>query len=134
MHPDPGTSATAASLVAELPRDETVPAGLWCSQGTPCTSVFLPITLDAPLPAALTAGGGEPDPVSSWWAQKALGDAAMADPGRLVPAVQRAWGTWERDLEADAARDRSGAGPTLEARVAAMLERGRALRAEIEAG
>ena len=101
--------------MAELPRDETVPAGLWCSQGTPCTSVFLPVALDAPLPAALTAGGGEPDPVSSWWAQKALGDAAMADPARLVPAVQRAWATWERQVEAEAARDRSGAGPRLEA-------------------
>ena len=134
MHPDPGVSATAASLVAELPRDETMPAGIWCSQGTPCTSVFLPVALDAPLPAALTAGGGEPDPVSSWWAQKALGDAAMADPGRLVPAVQRAWATWERQVEAEAARERADAGPRLEARVAAMLERGRAIMAEIEAG
>lgn len=58
----------------------------------------------------------------------------MADPARLVPAVQRAWATWERELEAEAARDRAGAGPRLEVRVAAMLERGRALRAEIEAG
>jgi secernin len=134
MHPDPGASATAASLVAELPRDHTVPAGLWCSQGTPCTSVFLPVGLDAPLPAALTAGGGEPDPASSWWAQKALGDAAMAEPARLVPAVQRGWATWERELEADAARDRAGAGSRLEARVVAMLERGSAIMAEIEAG
>jgi secernin len=134
MHPDPGVSATAASLVAELPRDPAVPPALWCSQGTPCTSVFLPVGLDAPLPAALTAGGGEPDPVSSWWVQKALGDAAMVDPARLVPIVQRAWATWEGELVAESARDRAGAGPRLEARVAAMLERGRALRAEVEAG
>ena len=58
----------------------------------------------------------------------------MKDSARLVPAVQRAWAMWEREVEAEAARDRSGAGPRLEARVAAMLERGRALRAEIEAG
>jgi dipeptidase len=133
MHPDPGVSATAGSLVAELPLDETVPAALWCSQGTPCTSVFLPVALDEALPAALTAGGGEPDPVSSWWAEKALGDAAMADPDRLVPAVQRAWAAWERQVE-EAARDRADAGPRLEARVAAMLERGRAIMAELEAG
>lgn len=134
MHPEPGVSATAASVVAELPRSETVPVGLWCSQATPCTSVFLPVGIDAPLPAALAAGGGEPDPVSSWWSLKALGDAVMADPARLIPPVQRAWSAWERELEAEAASDRAGAGPRLEARVAAMLERCRALRAEVDAG
>jgi hypothetical protein len=40
--PDPGTSATAASLVAELPRDHAVPAGLWCSQGTPARACSCP--------------------------------------------------------------------------------------------
>jgi hypothetical protein len=96
--------------------------------------VFLPVGIDAPLPAALAAGGGEPDPVSSWWSQKALGDSVMADPARLIPPVQRAWSAWERELEAEAASDRAGAGRGLEARVAAMLERSRALRADVDAG
>jgi dipeptidase len=134
MPPDPGVTATAASLVAELPRDQAIPAAPWCSQGTPCTSVFLPVSLDAPLPAALAAGGGEPDPVSSWWAQKALGDALMADPARLIPPAQRVWSAWERELASEAASDRAGASRRLEARVASMLECGRALRADVDAG
>ena len=134
MHPEPGVSATAASLVAELPRDEAVPVALWCSQGTPCTSVFLPV--ESRRAAARRAGrrGRRARSVSSWWAQKALGDALMADPARLIPPAQRAWSAWERELESEAASDRAGAGRRLEARVASMLERSRALRADVDAG
>ena len=123
MHPDPGVSATAASLVAELPADHAVAMGLWCSQATPCTSAFLPLAIDGPLPAALAAGGGTPDPVSSWWAMKSLGEAVMADPARLTPRVQQAWSAWERELDAEWRRDRAGAAARLPARVAMLLER-----------
>lgn len=58
----------------------------------------------------------------------------MADPGRLIPPVQRAWSDWEQELESEAAADRAGAGRRLEARVAAMLERSRVLRAGLDAG
>jgi dipeptidase len=134
MHPEPGVSATAASLVAELPRNAAGPIALWCSQGTPCTSVFLPVGMDAPLPAALAAGGGEPDPVSTWWAQKALSDALMVDPARLIPPVQRAWSAWERELASEVASDRAGVGRRLEAWVAVMLDRSRALCADVDPG
>ena len=127
MHPDPGQAATAAGMVAELPRDPALAMGLWCAQGTPCTSVFLPVALDAPLPPPLTRGGGEPDPGSSWWALKGLGDAVMADPPRLTPLVQETWGAWEVALEAEWRANRAGAGRRLPAHVAAMLERRRAL-------
>jgi len=119
MHPDPGVSATAASIVAALPRDPGVPPAIWCSQATPCTSVFLPVAIDAPLPAPLTAGGGEPDPASSWWAMKALADVVMADPARLTPPVQAQWAAWERALAADASAPVS----RLPAHVASMLQR-----------
>jgi hypothetical protein len=72
--------------------------------------------------------------VSAWWSQKTLGDALMADPARLIPPAQRAWSAWERELESEAAADRAGAGRRLEARVAVMLERSRALRADVDAG
>ena len=97
MHPGPGLSATAASLVAELPADPARPAGLWWSMGTPCTGVFLPVPLSAPLPESLTRGEGRPDPASAWWTAKALGDAVTADPAALTPAVQSAWGAREAE-------------------------------------
>jgi secernin len=127
MHPDPGTSATAASLVVELPRDPTLPMALWCSLTTPCTSVFLPVALDTPLPEPLTQGEGVPDPASAWWAMKALSDAAMRDSLRLTPIVQAEWTAWEAALLEDAGRDRTGAGRRLAERVTEMLRRQRTL-------
>ena len=121
MHPDPGVSATAASMVAELPRDHSVPLGVWCSQATPCTSAFVPVAINAPLPAPLIAGGGEPDPTSSWWAMKALGDAVMVDPARLTPPVQEAWSAWEHDVAAEGRQAGPAAAARLEERVATML-------------
>ena len=57
----------------------------------------------------------------------------MADPARLIPPVQRAWSAWERELESEAGADRAGAAGRLEARVAVMLARSRAFRAEVDA-
>jgi dipeptidase len=127
MHPNPGTSATAASLVAELPRDPAVSMALWCSQATPCTGIFLPVALDRALPQPLTRGKGTPDPASAWWAMKALSDAVMRDPGRLTPIVQEHWAAWEAALLQDAEPDRSSAGRKLGERVAEMLRRQREL-------
>lgn len=127
MHPDPGTSATAASLVAELPRDPAVPMALWCSLATPCTGAFLPVGLDGALPEPLTRGKGTPDPASAWWAMKALSDAAMRDPVRLTPIVQAQWAAWEAALLQDADRDRTGVGRRLSERVTEMLRRQRGL-------
>jgi len=127
MHPDPGTSATAASLVAELPRDIAVPMALWCGLTTPCTSVFLPVALDAPLPEPLTRGEGTADPASAWWAMKALSDAVQKDPGRLTPIVQREWATWEAALLEEARRDGTSAGNGLPGRVSELLRRRREL-------
>lgn len=128
MHPDPGVSATAASIVAALPRDPAVPPAVWCSQGTPCTSVFLPVAIDTPLPAPLTAGGGEPDTASSWWAMKALADAVMADPDRLTPPVQAQWIAWERELA-----DTAAPATRLPEHVASMLQRQADLLASLRA-
>jgi secernin len=127
MHPDPGTSATAASLVAELPRDPAIPMATWCSLTTPCTSVFLPVALDAPLPEPLKRGEGTSDPASAWWAMKALGDAVQKDPGRLTPIVQREWSAWEAALLEEARRDGTCAGTGLPGRVSELLRRRREL-------
>ena len=127
MHPGPGTSATAASLAVELPRDPAIPMAIWCSLSTPCTSVFLPVALDTALPEPLTRGEGVPDPASAWWALKALGDAVQKDPSRLTPIVQREWTAWEAALLEEAGRDRASVGRRLAGRVTDMLRRQRTL-------
>jgi dipeptidase len=125
MHPDPGVSATAAAMVAELPRDAGRPVVAWCALTTPCTSVFLPLAvpLPGPLPAPLTTGTGDPDPASAWWRMKTLGDAVMRDPLARTPAVQAAWQTCEREWLAAVARDRPAAARAIEARVNEQLRR-----------
>ena len=107
MHPDPGQSATAAGMVAELPRDADIAAQIWCALATPCTSAFLPVGVSAPLPPALTRGEGTHGADSAWWAMKALSDLALADPAVRVPLVQGTWAAWERELLGVAARDRA---------------------------
>lgn len=125
MHPEPATGATAAGMVAELPRDPALPVVAWCALTTPCTSVFLPfaLPLGAPLPAPLATGRGEPDRASAWWRLKALGDAVMRDPQARTPAVQRVWGAWEAALIEAVARDRHAAADGHAARAEELLRR-----------
>jgi dipeptidase len=131
MHPNPGVSATAASLIAELPEDPAIPVTLWCSMGTPCTGAFIPLPFGEPLPDLLTHGTGCAGHESLWWIMKALGDVVMADPVRLAPVVQAHWQAWEADLLADWARDRSGIGRRVQERVEEMVRRRQTLDAEL---
>jgi secernin len=131
MHPGPGVSATAASLIAELPGDPAVPMTLWCAMGTPCTGPFLPIPFGEPLPDLLTRGEGQPSPDSLWWEMKALGDAAMRNPVRFVPFVQARWGPWESELVATAMRNGPGQATDLRTRIDTMIRGARRLRAEM---
>jgi dipeptidase len=131
MHPEPATGATAASMVAELGAGERPVA--WCAQTTPCTSVFLPIAVGAPLPGLLTHGSGEPDPRSAWWRLKALGDAVMEDPVERAPIVQAVWHAWERELLEAVAADRATAGRNVGQRVERMLHQCGALLAQMAA-
>ena len=123
MHPDPATGATAAGMVAELPRDPGLGVVAWCALTTPCTSVFLPLAvpLAEPLPAALGLGTGEPDEASAWWRMKALGDAVTKDPAGRTPRVQAAWQAWERELAGAVTRDRRTGARGLGDRVERML-------------
>jgi dipeptidase len=119
-------------MVAELGPETPVIA--WCAQTTPCTSVFLPVAVGAALPEALTRGTGEPDGRAAWWLMKALGDEVMGDPAGRTPAVQRVWHAWERELFAEANRDRDAPGRNLPRRVEEMLRRRDTLLGEVAAG
>ena len=131
MHPNPGISATAASLIAELPEDPAVPMTLWCSMGTPCTGAFIPLPFGEPLPDLLTHGKGCAGQDSLWWIMKALGDVVMPDPVRLTPVVQAHWQAWEADLLADWARDRRGIARRVRERVEDLVRRRQVIDAEI---
>lgn len=123
MHPDPGVGATAAGMVAELAPAGAGPTAVWCSLTTPCTSVFVPLSVGVALPEPLTIGTGEPQPMSAWWLMKALGDAVMDDPARRTPIVQYVWQAWERQMLAEVAQDREAVTRGLDDRVGRMLRR-----------
>jgi dipeptidase len=95
---------TAASVVAPLPRDRSVPWPVWISFATPCTSVFLPMYLDGVIPPALARGGPEPSEGSAWWTFKRLQDAADVDPERHTPVLREAWTEFEDWIETERQR------------------------------
>ncbi len=64
---------------------------------------------------------------------KALGDEVMHDPAGRTPAVQRVWHAWERELYAEASRDRQAPGRNLPRRVEEMLRQRETLLREVAA-
>ena len=95
---------TAASVVAPLPRDRTVPWPVWISFATPCTSVFIPVYLDGVIPGALARGGPEPSDDAAWWTFQRLEAAAEKDPERHTPVLREAWTEYEDWVENERVR------------------------------
>jgi secernin len=102
MHADP-LDNTTASMVAPLPADPDAVAAIAVSLGSPCVGTFLPVWLDAPVPARLGLGGGEPDPASPWWRMRALLDLVERDVARHGPTIRARWDAFEAALWHDAA-------------------------------
>ena len=100
FHLDPLVSTTA-SLVARLPTRPDGRPDLWACLGSPCTGVFLPVYLDADLPAVLSKGGDKPSGDSPWWRFKALRDAALSGPREDLARLQETWRRWEDQLLAE---------------------------------
>ncbi len=77
----PGEGATVSSWVADLSADPRSLPLAWCAFGPPCVGVYLPLFLDADLPADL---GGGPDGLAGkcWWKVQAIGKALRRDPDR----------------------------------------------------
>jgi dipeptidase len=80
----------------------------WFALATPCTSVFLPLSLDGKVPETLTIGAEQPDPRSAWWTFKRLQQLVEQDFANRLPRVREAfdalearWLGWE-DTPADA--------------------------------
>ncbi|OGO59551.1 MAG: hypothetical protein A2V85_06400 [Chloroflexi bacterium RBG_16_72_14] len=97
LHPGITSNATAASMVVELRADELPPLA-WVSMATPCTSIFLPVTVGQRLPGTHEVGGQQSSRDSAWWAMRELQDIIDRDPSKLAPVAQAAWAAIEQDL------------------------------------
>jgi secernin len=99
-HSDP-VHRTTASLVAELPAPRPFAWPVWVGFGVPCTGIFLPVYLEAPLPACLARHDDAPDAPAAWPRFRRLDRAAARDPARSTPALRAAWAPLERAIEAE---------------------------------
>ncbi|MGH2512698.1 MAG: hypothetical protein ACRDGQ_08430, partial [Candidatus Limnocylindrales bacterium] len=97
LHPGPSLDSTAASMVVELSGSGQSPVA-WMSMATPCTSIFLPVTVGQRLPIELETGDQRPGPNSAWWAMRELQSVADGDPMLLAARVQATWGPIEQEL------------------------------------
>ena len=119
---------TTASLLCELPLDRARPWPAFVCFGTPCTGLWLPVYLDAPLPACLARSGAEPEADSAWWVFERLGAAIARDPEARTPALRRHFAALERELsdwrvaaESDALAAARAGGPDAAAEVLGAL-------------
>ena len=97
LHPGIAQGSTAASMVVELAADGLPPVA-WTSMATPCTGIFLPITVGQPLPPVLETGDEHPSHDSAWWAMRELQYVTDRGPVLLTPVAQAAWAPIQRRL------------------------------------
>jgi len=97
MHADP-LDNTTASMVAPLPEATDAVAAVGVSLGSPCVGVFLPVWLEAPVPARLGLGGAEPEPDSPWWRMRALLDLVERDVAAYGPVARARCDAFETAL------------------------------------
>lgn len=100
MHSEP-VGTTTASMVAPLPTDRCAPWPVWISFGTPCTGIFVPVYINAPIPFEFARGVGEPSETSAWWKFRELQRAASVDFAKHTPELRKAWAPLEEEIEAE---------------------------------
>jgi dipeptidase len=86
MHAEP-VGTTTASMIARLAPSPDEPLTYWASLGSPCLSAFIPLYVDADVPAVLSRGGEHPSDDSPWWQAKrilTLVEANWPERGPLV--------------------------------------------------
>jgi dipeptidase len=93
MHAEP-VGTTTASMIAQIPTVGDGPLVYWASLGSPCVGAFIPLYVDADIPAVLSRGGAQPDD-SPWWLLKKLLTRVEADWSRYAPRVREALDQFE---------------------------------------
>ncbi|MEM7410427.1 MAG: C69 family dipeptidase [Myxococcota bacterium] len=97
-HSDP-VFHTTASLVAELPTQRPFAWPVWIGFGSPCTSVLVPVYLDATLPGCFARSIDMPDAPALWPRFKRLELLAARDPERSTPLARAAWQRFEASVD-----------------------------------
>ena len=97
-HSDP-VFHTTASMVAELPSPRPFAWPVWVGFGSPCTGVFVPVYLDATLPACFARSIDTPEAPALWPRFKRLELAAARDPERTTPQLRAGWSRFESSVE-----------------------------------
>jgi dipeptidase len=97
MHADP-VGTTTASMIARIPPRGDEPLIYWASLGSPCVGAFIPLYIDAEIPAVLGHGGESASDDSLWWQfKKLLAHVGEAWP-RRGPRVRAALDQFETNL------------------------------------
>ncbi len=105
MHADP-VGTTTASMVVELApvpagqrrADAAAPLIYWAALTNPCVAPYLPLFVEAELPAELACGGADADGGGAWWRFKALLTEVEKDFTRRGPYVRAFWRDFEEPL------------------------------------
>ncbi len=97
----------------------------WASLGSPCISVFVPLFVDATLPAILSRGGAQPDRDAPWWQAHRLLSLVERDWERHLPPVRARFDAleagWDAQLPALVHRSAADRSAFSEAAVRAYL-------------
>jgi secernin len=123
IHPGAHPSATAASIVVELPSRDAGSPVAWCGMTTPCTTALLPVPVGATLPEVLTAGDGVHSDASAWWRLKRVEQWVEGDPEPRSAVVRRQWAAWEARWVEETRQDLTTASTLLGVRTAELLDR-----------
>ncbi|MFI5397101.1 MAG: peptidase family C69 [Candidatus Binatia bacterium] len=97
MHADP-VGTTTASMIARIPHRADEPLIYWASFGSPCVGAFIPLYVDAEIPAVLGRGGESPSDDSPWWQFKKLLAHVQEDWPRRGPRVRQALDQFETEV------------------------------------
>lgn len=103
MHADP-VGTTTASMVVELGGAATDSVGAepppvyWAALTNPCVAPYLPLFVEAELPAELARGGADAAAGGAWWRFKALLTEVEKDFVRRAPYVRAFWRDFEDPL------------------------------------
>jgi len=137
MHADP-VGTTTASMIARLPAAADEVPVYWASLGSPCIGAFVPLFVDAAVPAIVGRGGAQPDRDSPWWQANHLLSLVERDWEHHVPRVRARFDAleagWDAQLPALVRRSAADRSAFSEAAVHAYLATLNALTVEFTRG